>query len=334
MKTWRLTGSGADSLRFGDEQVPAPAPGEVQVRMKAAAINYRDIGVADGIYAAAPNLLPFSDGAGTVAAVGAGVTDFAEGDEVVSCFYENWQAGPGTPENHARSFGSERDGMLAELVNLPASGLVHKPASLSHAEASTMTCAGLTAWSALFTEAGLQGGQHVVIQGTGGVAIFALQFAKMAGATATVISSSDAKLERARSMGADHVVNYRSQPEWQNAVMDFTGGRGAEAIIELGGADTLQRSLGCVAMDGTIAIIGFLSGFAIPLMMVPVIVRRARIHGITVGHREDMRTMLRAVDANGIKPVIERTYELADARQAYADLPKGQHFGKLVVDCS
>ncbi len=332
MKAYRLTGGDLASLNCRTETVPPPASGEVQVAMKAAAMNYRDIGVASGIYAAAPNLIPLSDGAGTIVAVGTGVEGFAVGDDVVSCFYENWQAGVGTPDNHRRSFGSERDGMLAECVNLPVSGLVHKPASLSHAEASTLTCAGLSAWTALFTEAALRPGQHVVVQGTGGVSIFALQFAKMAGATVTVLSSSAAKLERAAALGADHLVNYRTTPGWSTAVMDHTQGQGADVIVEVGGPDTFAQAQAALRMDGTIAIVGLLSGIEAPLSIPLAITRRARIHGITVGHRQDMLAMARAIDVFGIKPVIDRHYDFADARQAYEDLPKGNHFGKLVID--
>lgn len=332
MKTWRLNGAGLDALKLGEEDVSAPGPGEVQVAIKAAAINYRDVGVASGVYPAASNLVPFSDGAGTVLALGAGVSDFAVGEEVVTCFYENWQGGRGTPENRARSFGSERDGVLAEVVNLPASGLVRKPDSLSLAEASTLTCAGLTAWSALFREGGLLAGQHVVAQGTGGVAIFALQFAKMIGATVSVLSSSAAKLDRAAALGADHLVNYRSTPDWQDAVRAFTGGRGADVVVEVGGPETFPRSQACLAMEGTIAIVGLLSGIDAALSIPLTIGSRQRIHGITVGHREDMLAMVKAIDVNAIKPVIDGRYALADARRAYDDLPTGRHFGKLVVD--
>lgn len=222
--------------------------------------------------------------------------------------------------------------MLAERVNLPVSGLVRKPASLDFAEASTLTCAGLTAWSALFREGGLLPGQHVVVQGTGGVAIFALQFARMVGATVTVLSSSDAKLDRAAALGADHLVNYRKTPDWHEAVRGFTHGRGADVIIELGGRETFPRSQACLAMEGTIAIVGLLSGieatFSVPL----AIGERQRIHGVTVGHREDMIEMIRAIDTAGLRPVIDGRYALADARRAYEDLPTGRHFGKLVVD--
>ena len=217
-------------------------------------------------------------------------------------------------------------------MNIPASGLVKKPASLDFDEASTLTCAGLSAWTALFREGGLIAGQHVVVQGTGGVAIFALQFAKMVGATVTVLSSSDAKLERAAAMGADHLVNYRTRPDWETAVRDFTGGRGAEVVIELGGPQTFTHSQACLATEGTITIIGLLSGIDAGLSIPLTIMGRQRIHGITVGCREDMLSMIRAIDTNRIKPVIDGRYDMADALRAYHDLPTGKHFGKLVIN--
>jgi NADPH:quinone reductase-like Zn-dependent oxidoreductase len=334
MKTYRLNGVGLDTLRYGNEDVPPPARGEVQVRMAAAALNYRDVGVVFGHYTAAPNLVPFSDGAGTIVAVGEAVEDFAVGDAVVSCFYENWQSGRASALNHRRSFGSERDGMLAELVNLPVSGIVHKPASLGMLAASTLPCAALTAWSALFSEGHLLPGQHVVIEGTGGVALFALQFAKMAGATVSVLSSSNEKLARARAMGADHLVNYRSEPEWSVPVMDFTNGIGADIVVELGGTSTLGQALQSIRMDGLVAVIGVLSGLEAGLFVPHMLQRHARMHGITVGHRDDMIAMGKAIDIHGIKPVIDTVFAFDDAPKAYELLPTGQHFGKLVVDFS
>jgi NADPH:quinone reductase-like Zn-dependent oxidoreductase len=332
MKTYRLNGVGLDALRCGVEDVPPPARGEVQVRIHAAAINYRDVGVVLGHYAAAPNLVPFSDGAGTIVAVGDAVEDFAVGDAVVSCFYENWQSGRASALNHRRSFGSERDGMLADLVNLPASGIVHKPRSLDMLAASTLPCAALTAWSALFTEGHLCPGQHVVVEGTGGVALFALQFAKMAGATVTVLSSSNEKLARARAMGADHLVNYREVPEWSASVMDFTNGIGADIVIELGGTSTLGQALQSIRMDGLVAVIGVLTGLNAALFVPHMLQRHTRMQGITVGHRDDMIAMGKAIDTHGIKPVVDRVFAFDDARSAYETLPAGRHFGKLVID--
>ena len=334
MKTYRLNGIGLDALRCGQEDVPHPSRGEVQVRIAAAALNYRDVGVAFGHYAAAPNLVPFSDGAGTIVAVGDAVEDFAVGDAVVSCFYENWQGGRATTLNHRRSFGSERDGLLAELVNLPVSGIVHKPVSLDMASASTLSCAGLTAWSALFTEGHLAPGQHVVVEGTGGVALFALQFAKMAGATVTMLSSSDDKLARAKAMGADHLVNYRAVPDWSAAVMDFTDGAGTDIVVELGGTQTLNQALQSIRMDGLVAVIGVLSGLEAALFVPHMLQRHTRMQGITVGHRDDMIAMGKAIDTHGIKPVIDAHFAFDDARRAYEVLPTGQHFGKLVIDVS
>lgn len=332
MKVWRLITPSLDALTLQDESLPSPGHGEVQVMMAAAAINYRDLGVAAGVYHAVPNLIPFSDGAGTITAVGEGVEDFAVGDKVVSCFFENWPHGPGSIPELKRSYGSEIDGMLAQARNLKATGIVHQPKSLDHAQSSTLVCAGLTAWAALFTEGNLQPGQHVVVQGTGGVAIFALQFAKMAGATVTVLSSSDEKLARAKAMGADQLVNYKSAPDWDKAVRDYTNGRGADVIVELGGRDTIPKSLAALRTYGMIAIIGLLSGIESPVPIFHIIRQRARVHGITVSHRADMQAMIRAIDAHGIKPVIERHYAFENVRQAYLDMPGGKHFGKLVVD--
>ena len=332
MRTYRLNGSGPDALRWAEEDVPGPGWGEVQVRVHAAAINYRDVGVAAGHYFAAPDLIPFSDGAGTVVAVGPGVTDFRVGDAVVSCFYVDWQGGRATAANHRASFGSERDGLLAELVNLPVSGVIHKPASLDLAAAATLPCAGLTAWSALFTEGRLTAGQHVVIEGTGGVAIFALQFALMAGASVTMLSSSDAKLARAGAMGAQHLVNYTTTPAWAAEVMRHTGGDGADIVVELGGAATLGQALQAIRMDGLVAVIGVLSGLEAPLFVPHMLQRHARLQGVTVGCRDDMIAMGKAIDLHSIEPAIAARYDFADAPRAYADLPAGRHFGKLVID--
>lgn len=332
MRTYRLNGTGLDALSCSDETLAAPAPGEVRLTVNAAAINYRDIGILHGHYPAGKNIIPFSDAAGTVTALGDGVERLTVGDEVISTFYEDWPSGAATAWNHRRSFGAERDGFLAQAVNAPASGLVHKPKTLSAVEAATLPCAALTAWSALFTEGGLQAGQHVVIEGTGGVALFALQFAKMAGASVTILSSSDAKLERAAAMGADHRVNYNTVPDWASAVQGYTNGRGADVVVELGGAQTLSQALKAIRVDGIISVIGVLSGRDATISISDILQRHARIHGITVGHREDMLAMSAAIDLHKIKPVIDGTYGFDDVKGAYAALPEGKHFGKLVVD--
>lgn len=332
MRTYRLNGTGPGALAWAHEDVPPPRRGEVQVRVEAAAINYRDVGVAAGHYFAAPNLVPFSDGAGHVVAVGDGVEDFNVGDAVVSCFYVGWQSGRANAHNHRASFGSERDGFLAELVNVPATGVIKAPATLAMVAAASLPCAALTAWTALFTEGRLTAGQHVVVQGTGGVAIFALQFALLAGATVTMLSSSDDKLARAGAMGAQHLVNYRATPDWAAAVLDQTDGIGADIVIELGGSSTLGQSLQSIRVDGLVAVIGVLSGLEAAIFVPHMLQRHARLQGITVGCRDDMIAMVRAIDLHRLTPVVDTTYAFEDAPQAYADLPAGRHFGKLVVD--
>lgn len=334
MNTYRLTGNGLDSLCACTETIGVPGPGEVQLNIKATAINNRDVGVIEGAYSACGNLVPLSDASGVVGAIGEGVDAFAIGDEVISCFYVDWPSGRATAENHRYSFGRERDGFLRLRMNVPVTGLVAKPKTLTHAEGATLPCAALTAWTALFREGGLEPGQHVVIEGTGGVAIFALQFAKMAGASVTVLSSSDAKLERAAALGADHCVNYRKTPVWSDLITEVTNGRGADIVVELGGTETLGQALKSIRVGGLVAIIGVLSGIEANLFLPDMLERYARLQGVTVGHREDMMAMGRAIDFHGIKPVIERLYAFDRATDAFADLPKGEHFGKLVIDHS
>ena len=332
MKAYRLVASGADGLQRRDEPAPTPGAGEVLLRLKAASVNYRDIAILAGVYPNKQGVIPLSDGAGVVEAVGHGVHGFAPGDAAVSCFYADWQAGPATAANHAVSLGCERDGMLAEYVCLPATALVAKPATLDFAEAATLPCAALTAWSALFTEGNLRPGQHVLVQGTGGVATFALQFARMAGAEITVISGSEAKLERAREMGANHLVNYRETTDWASRVMEITGGAGVDVVVELGGADTLEQSLRCVAVGGHISVIGVLSGLEARISLRHMLFRHISLCGITVGHREDFIAMNRAIDLHGISPVIDTRFGFDEAALAYAALPRGLHFGKLVIE--
>lgn len=332
MKAYRLHAPGPAGLRCGEESIPSPGAGEVLVRVAAASINYRDLGILAGVYPNKAAVIPLSDGAGTVERVGPGVRGFSSGDAVIGCFYADWQAGPATAANHAASLGCEHDGVLAEYVCLPATGLVHKPASLDFAQAATLPCAALTAWSALFTEGGLQPGQHVLVQGTGGVALFALQFARMAGAMVTVISGSDDKLDRARALGAHHTINYRTTPEWSAQALEITGGRGVDLVVELGGADTLAQSMRCVTVGGHISVVGVLSGLEAKIFVPDMLFRHIRLCGITVGHREDFLAMNRAIDQHGIEPVIDTRFGFDEAALAYEALPRGLHFGKLVIE--
>lgn len=332
MKQFQIKGQGLENLVRLDVAMPSPGPSDVLVRMQAASLNYRDLGILGGHYPAPTGVVPLSDGAGIVEAVGSCVSDFAVGDAVVSCFYTNWQDGAATPANHAASLGCEVDGVLQEYAMIPHTGLLHKPASLDFAEAATLPCAALTAWSALFTEGHLRPGQHVLVQGTGGVALFALQLAKIAGAQVTVISSSDEKLERARLLGADHVLNYSQTPQWGAAVRDMTSGRGVDIIIELGGGETLRQSLSCIAMDGRISVIGVLTGIEAQVSIRDMLFGHVHINGITVGHRADFRQMIATIDQHGVKPVIDQRFAFEEAPAAYAALPTGAHMGKLVID--
>lgn len=330
-RAWQLGGVGIDSLRLVQRALPEPGPGEVRLRMAAAAINQRDLGILAGFYPSPAGVIPFSDGAGTIDAVGAGVAGWAVGDAVIANFYPHWESGPATAANHAASLGCEIDGMLAEHAIVSASGLVAAPQTLSAVAAATLPCAGLTAWSALFTEGQLRAGQTVVIQGTGGVAVFALQLARMAGARAIVLTSDPAKAERARAMGAGLTIDYRANPQWAAAVLEATGGEGADLILELGGQDTLPQSLECVKVGGRISVIGVLSGLVAAVPVPPILFRHIHLTGITVGHRADLAALVQAIDANAIAPVVDATFDFADAPAAYAALPAGRHFGKLVV---
>lgn len=330
-RSWHLDGVGIDALRLETREIPEPRAGEVRVRVEAAAINHRDLGILHGAYPAPAGVIPFSDGAGVVEAVGSEVAGLAPGDAVISSFYPHWESGPANAGNHAQSLGCEVDGMLAEHAIVPATALTRAPRTLSSAAAATLPCAGLTAWSALFTEGQLRAGETVLIQGTGGVAIFALQLARMVGARAIVLTSDAAKATRARAMGADLTIDYRQHPEWAGEVLAATGGVGVDLIVEIGGQDTLPQSLNCIKVGGRISVIGVLSGLVAQVPLPPILFRHVHMTGITVGHRDDLAALVRAVDANGIEPVIDGSFDFADAREAYRALPLGRHFGKLVV---
>lgn len=332
MQAYRLTGAGLDALTRVEVATPAPGPGEVLVRMRAMSLNSRDLSILAGHYPNKPDLQPLSDGAGIVEAVGAGVTDVGVGDAVTSCFYADWQSGPATAANHRLSLGCERDGVLARHAVLPATAVVPMPAHLSFAEAATLPCAALTAWSALFTEGRLLPGEQVLIIGTGGVALFALQFARLMGARAIMLSGDDARLERARSLGADHGINYRTTPDWATAVQAATDGAGVDLVVELGGGGTLAQSLKCVRVGGRISLIGAIGGLEASVFVPDFLFRHIHLTGITVGHREDFRAMNAAIARHGLRPLIHARYDFDAAPAAYADMMRGGHFGKLVIE--
>lgn len=313
--------------------IRAPGPNEVLVRVRAASLNRRDLGVRAGTYpvGAREMLVPLSDGAGEVVATGSDVTRCRVGDRVAATFFQRWLAGRPGPQVMGSALGGAIDGMLAQYVTLHEDGLVAVPAHLSFEQAATLPCAAVTAWSGLVTRGRMQPGDHVLLQGTGGVSIFGLQFAIAAGARAYVTSSSDAKLRRARELGATGTVNYRDQPEWGTALHELTGGTGAHQILEVGGAGTLPQSLVAVAAGGHIALIGGLAGFGGEIPAVALIGRNASVTGITVGSRADFEAMNDFISRHHIEPVVDRVFEFAEAAAAYDYMDSGSHFGKIVI---
>jgi NADPH:quinone reductase-like Zn-dependent oxidoreductase len=334
MKAMRLKGSGGlERLTAVEMDEPgAPQKGEILVRLHASSLNYHDYLVALGKIPTADGLIPLSDGAGIVEGVGEGVTEFAVGDHVVSCFFPEWQNGEPVASGFATTPGDGVDGYARQRVVRPAHWFTRAPRNYSHSEAATLTTAGLTAWRALVSDGPLQAGETVLTLGTGGVSTFALQFAKMMGARAIVTSSSDEKLARARALGADHTINYRQYPNWEEQVLERTEGRGADHVIEVGGPGTLPQSISACRIGGHIELIGVLTGFAGPVPTVALMTRQVRLQGVTVGNRQQQIEMIRALDANDVKPVIDRTFPLQDLAEAFRYEASGAHFGKICIE--
>ncbi len=324
---------GLDRLELGDAPDPGtPGPGEIRVRVHASSLNYHDYLVVSGGARTEDGRIPLADGAGVVEAVGEGVDDFAEGDAVVSCFFPLWQDGPPVDGNFRRVPGDGLDGYAREAVLRPATWFTHAPAGWSHAEAATITTAGVTAWRALVVDGRLRAGDVVLALGTGGVSVYAAQLAKAMGATVVVTSSSDEKLDRVRRLGADHVINYRETPEWGRAVQELTDGRGADHVIEVGGPGTLAQSLRAVRIGGHISLIGVLTGAAGDVPTALLMARQARLQGLLVGSRRDQADFVRALEATGLRPVIDRRHHLAEAADAFRQMESARHFGKIVLE--
>ncbi len=335
MKSYRLlAGSGAAGLQAGEEPSMPLGDHDVRVSMAAAALNFRDLRFAKGQSACRPDhaIVPLSDGVGRVAEVGPSVTRFAPGDRVITTFFPAWTDGPATREGVAISFGAQIDGTLREELVANEDGLTRAPAGLGDAGAATITCAGVTAWNAVFEAGVAKQGDTVLILGTGGVAIWALQLAAAAGLHPIVTSSSDEKLARAEALGARGVVNYRKVPEWQHEVLRLTGGRGADVVLEVGGENTIPRSIVASRFGGTVVVIGGLSGFGGARVEPGSLSGAAkRLVGISVGNRTMTDDLVRFIDLHGVQPVVDRTFPFADARAAYEHLDAGRAFGKVVV---
>ncbi len=331
MRTLELqTAIGIENLKLVDRPVPKAGPGEVVVRLKVASLNYRDLATVSYMGGKFP-LVPLSDGAGDIVEVGAGVTRVKVGDRVAPSFFPHWLSGAPTPAKLA-ALGSPYDGCASDYLKVSAEGVTLSPKNLTDEETACLPCAALTAWRGLFVEGKLKAGDTVLVQGTGGVSIFALQFAKAAGARVIITSSSDEKLERAKALGADDLINYKKTPDWSGAARKLTGGQGVDHVIEVGGADTFPQSISAIRLGGHIAVIGLLSGMTKDLNVAAIFSQNAKISGVTVGHRAMVEDMFRAIEQNDIHPVIDKRFKLEDAADAFRLMQGASHFGKIVLN--
>ena len=323
---------GIDALQVREKAVPKAGPGQVLVRIRAAALNYRDLLMVTGRYARnlPLPLIPLSDGAGEVVETGEGVTGWRAGDRVAGTFFQEWEGGGITERAAGSALGGAVDGVLAEYVLFQERGMVPLPEHLSYEEGATLPCAALTAWHAL-QSGRLTCGQSVLTLGTGGVSLFALQFARAAGARVITTTGREAKAERLRGLGVEEIVNYRAELDWEARVWEMTGRRGVDLVVEVGGAGTLGRSLKAVRVGGHVSLIGVLAGATGEVNPLPAVMKGVRIQGIFVGSREMFLAMLRAIELHAIHPVIDRVFSFDEAREAYRYLESGAHFGKVVI---
>ncbi|MXO61893.1 zinc-dependent alcohol dehydrogenase family protein [Qipengyuania oceanensis] len=326
------TPSTLEALEFVDIDSPSePGPGEITVALKASSLNFHDYAVVKGMIPAQQGRIPMSDGAGEVVAVGDGVTDYKVGDPVVSTFFPEWLDGGPPQTAFTRVPGDGIDGYARETVTAPTTWFTRVPHGYSAAEAATLTCAGLTAWRALFVDNAIKPGDTVLVQGSGGVSIFALQFAKAAGATVIATSSAGEKLERLKDLGADHLINYKEVEAWGAKALEITGGRGVDCVVEIGGAGTLDQSMMATRVGGHVALIGVLAGFAGPVQTALLMAKNLRVQGLTVGSRAQQLDMIAGIEANGIKPIISDTFELERLADAFRHQEANRHFGKIAV---
>jgi len=336
MKVYVIQKFGIDELAEVERDEPQPKTGEVVIKVKATSLNYRDLMMVTGRYnpkLAMPRV-PLSDGAGEIVAVGEGVSRFKIGDRVAAAFFPKWIDGAATVENTKPALGGSLDGMLSEYVAIAADGVVKIPEHFSFEEAAMLPCAALTAWNSLVNAAHLKAGDTVLVQGTGGVSIFALQFAKMFGARVIATSSSDEKLERVKELGADETINYKKTPDWDKRVLEITNREGVDHVVEVGGAGTLNKSLNAVRLGGSIGLIGVLAGGSGEINTTSILMKGLRIQGIFVGSRTMFEAMSRAITVNHLKPVIDRAFSFNESREALKYLESGAHFGKIVISVS
>ncbi|MCD4749404.1 MAG: NAD(P)-dependent alcohol dehydrogenase [Thermoanaerobaculales bacterium] len=334
MKVFEIQGEfGFENLRLVERPDPTPGPGQVLVKMKGVSLNFRDILMVRGHYNPRQPLplIPCSDGVGEIVAVGEGVDWVSTGDRVAGIFSQTWIGGPPSPEKLGGTLGGPLDGTLAELMVLDAQGVVKVPGHLSDAGASTLPCAAVTAWSALVEEGEVRSGDTVLVQGTGGVSIFALQFARLLGARVIATSSSHEKLEKVRDLGAWATINYQEDPQWGKTARKLTGGVGVDHIVEVGGAGTLEQSLRAVRTGGTVSVIGVLSGTSAKINIIPLLMQQIRLQGLLVGSREAFERMNRAISLHELRPVIDRVFAFDETPDAFGHMASGAHVGKVCI---
>jgi NADPH:quinone reductase-like Zn-dependent oxidoreductase len=334
MKVWEVQSKeGLDALTLVERPEPQPKAGQVLLKMRAASLNYRDLLTVKGAYGSKQKLpfVPFSDGVGEVVAVGDDVTRVKVGDRLAGIFMQTWLEGQFSPDKSKSALGGAIDGILAEYVTLHEDGVVHVPEHLSDEEAASLPCAAVTAWNALTTDGKLKAGDTVLVQGTGGVSLFALQFAKIMGAQVIATSSSDLKLDKLKQLGASEVINYKTTPNWDEKVWELTNEVGVDHIIEVGGAGTFNKSLRAVRYGGYIGLIGVLTGFSADVSTTSILHKGITVQGIYVGSRAMFEAMNRAIALHNIKPIVDRVFPFEEARQALEYMESGAHFGKIAV---
>jgi len=326
------TGGGYHNVSVGIRNAESPKAHEITVRLHANSLNYHDYAVVCGIWGPSEPRIPMADGAGVVTAIGEGVTEFAVGDNVVSTFFPTWLSGEPLVEGFATTPGDGVDGYAREVVTASVNAFTCAPKGWTHIEASTLTTAALTAWRAFMSDDALKPGDTVLIQGTGGVSIFALQFAKMAGATVIATSSSDAKLEMLKLLGADYLINYRKTENWGEVAREITGGRGVDHVVEVGGPATLNQSMLAARVGAHISVIGILTGLAGEVSIVTALIKQLRLQGLIVGNRTQQQDMIKAIEANKLHPVIDRVFPLEHIVEAFKYQETNQHFGKICLE--